>query len=497
MRKIAVVLLLLPVLCLICAGIIFAEVPEGSWPQFQRDEVNSGITTDLAPANSPVMIWSQFIYHNSGIGVEVVPIIADNTVFVLAGTKLCAINKDTGKIIWQANMTGHGTLQVSTPAYGEGKLFLATFDGYVFAFDAKTGAELWSKKVALVNFQCPVTCHNGRLYIGEGGTGGETNRYFCLDAADGRIIWEYSSPTSGYLWCGASITGNCVVFGNVDGVLTSLDKETGNLIDKLDLKDIRPDTGRIRASVSYCDGYVYTTSESGWEVGYAWKVGFDPETGRFLEPGWVVPIGFSTSTPAVHKGRVYVGQGEHGFPGRLLCLDDSSSEILWFCPTPRGVKSSPALSVCEDKAYAYFTDARNDGSIFCVRDDGTLAWEWNPPDEGYVLQGAAISGGRIFFGTSGGYLYCLGTAPDWDINCDGSINILDVTSVGLHWSETGEPGWIREDVNNDGIVNILDVAVIGLHWGETGSAGWIKEDVNDDGVVNVLDMILVAQNFGG
>jgi hypothetical protein len=58
------------------------------------------------------------------------------------------------------------------------------------------------------------------------------------------------------------------------------------------------------------------------------------------------------------------------------------------------------------------------------------------------------------------------SCPDWDVNEDGGIDILDVACVGLHWGETGDPGWIREDVNNDGSVDILDVAVIGLHWGE-------------------------------
>lgn len=60
----------------------------------------------------------------------------------------------------------------------------------------------------------------------------------------------------------------------------------------------------------------------------------------------------------------------------------------------------------------------------------------------------------------------LSLAPDWDVNADGNINILDVARVGLRWGESGEPGWIREDVNNDGKVNILDVALIGIHWGE-------------------------------
>jgi hypothetical protein len=59
------------------------------------------------------------------------------------------------------------------------------------------------------------------------------------------------------------------------------------------------------------------------------------------------------------------------------------------------------------------------------------------------------------------------TAPDWDLNGDHVCNIGDVVVIGLHWGETGTPGWIPEDLNNDGDINIGDVVVLGLHWGET------------------------------
>jgi hypothetical protein len=58
------------------------------------------------------------------------------------------------------------------------------------------------------------------------------------------------------------------------------------------------------------------------------------------------------------------------------------------------------------------------------------------------------------------------TTPAWDVNGDGSINMGDIVAVGLHWGETGTPGWIPEDVNKDGSINMGDIVVIGLHWGE-------------------------------
>jgi hypothetical protein len=52
----------------------------------------------------------------------------------------------------------------------------------------------------------------------------------------------------------------------------------------------------------------------------------------------------------------------------------------------------------------------------------------------------------------------------WDINMDGSVNVLDMTLISQDLGQTGTPGWIREDVNNDGVINILDLVLIGQHW---------------------------------
>jgi chaperone required for assembly of F1-ATPase len=52
----------------------------------------------------------------------------------------------------------------------------------------------------------------------------------------------------------------------------------------------------------------------------------------------------------------------------------------------------------------------------------------------------------------------------WDPNMDGSVNVLDMISIGQHWSETGIAGWIPQDVNGDGVINVLDMVIIGQHW---------------------------------
>jgi hypothetical protein len=55
---------------------------------------------------------------------------------------------------------------------------------------------------------------------------------------------------------------------------------------------------------------------------------------------------------------------------------------------------------------------------------------------------------------------------DWDLTGDGIIDIGDIAVVGMHWNETGTPGWIPEDLSPDGVIDIGDIAVIGMHWSE-------------------------------
>ena len=48
------------------------------------------------------------------------------------------------------------------------------------------------------------------------------------------------------------------------------------------------------------------------------------------------------------------------------------------------------------------------------------------------------------------------------------------------------------DVNADGTVNILDLVFVASHFGQTDP----KADVNADGTVNILDLTLIVRNFG-
>ena len=56
--------------------------------------------------------------------------------------------------------------------------------------------------------------------------------------------------------------------------------------------------------------------------------------------------------------------------------------------------------------------------------------------------------------------------PNWDVNSDGAVTILDLVLISNHYGQSGGNGWIREDVDNNGDIEVLDLSVVSSHFGE-------------------------------
>jgi hypothetical protein len=63
--------------------------------------------------------------------------------------------------------------------------------------------------------------------------------------------------------------------------------------------------------------------------------------------------------------------------------------------------------------------------------------------------------------------YGFSMPPNYDVNVDGMINLLDLVFVTNYFNEPGQPGWIREDVDNNGLIQVLDLVMISNHYEET------------------------------
>jgi outer membrane protein assembly factor BamB len=105
------------------------------------------------------------------------------------------------------------------------------------------------------------------------------------------LIWKHENKnTSGFIWSGAAVIGNYLVYPVFEGKLVCLDKDTGTFVDEVDFSkssDVSfalSDPGMFRSSVTYADGALYTSFERGQDTGYCFKVGFNPDTGSSSTP---------------------------------------------------------------------------------------------------------------------------------------------------------------------------------------------------------------------
>jgi outer membrane protein assembly factor BamB len=474
------------------------------WQQFQKDEISTGWTTDCAPIyDPPTLAWSYDVAGTGHAGVEGTPIVGDGKVFVLNYKgELFIFDAKTGQCINSTlcNAEAGTGFELSVPAYHDGIVYVATSKGNwseghgrVTAIYAEDGAghsagdirEQVDLGAGMDYFQLntPVRYADGMIYVGNWKGGPhhteDNGTYYCLDADDvTNEIWNRTAPYStGYYWAGAAIVGDYIIFGDDMANVTCLNKSTGAFVDYINVagqcgvttvEEIRSsivwneDTGRI-----YFTGKKASTPRSG----HAYAVSFNSVTGDLGGDNavgggtceWNNSIDYSTSTPVVYNGRVYVciGGVYGGEPAVLRCLDESNGNILYNYSLGGDVsQSSPAVSVWNGHVYIYFTTNVNNGSAYCVEDNGTgfdLQWVWNPPepDNQYILQGMAISKGMVYFGTDEGYVYALaGICGDVDHN--GLVNPLDAMKV-----YTGDvcSEWAA-DVDCNHVVNPLDAMKI-------------------------------------
>jgi len=414
-------------------------IAASDWSQFQKDEVNIGRTTDSAPITAPDN-WSQHTANYQSAwwcyGIDTTPIVVGDYVYVLTSNATGAYlfkhykNGTAAGGNWPVNVGQYG-FQLSTPAYGNNTIFvLNSQDGHLYAINAASGAERWNVDVCGSN-GCPITYYNdstdgekGRLFFGD-----LSNSYFSY-YDNGTQDWAYSGAGSNY-WAGCAVIGDYIVFGNDSDCLTSLDWTDGTRADSLCLggnRDIRSTIAWNATNETY--GHIFFTNKS--SSAYVSKIGFNKSTGGIVQSDWTSSsnIRYSTSTPAVYKGRVYVGGGNFtaNTNNRLLCLDESDLTQIWQGNLNGAAQSSPAISTwydngTNDEVYIYLTTNCVGGRLYCFKDyaGNTAAreqWNYQPPAGKiqYTLQGAAISGGYVFFGNDAGYLFGLSDWTRYDFN---------------------------------------------------------------------------------
>ncbi len=178
--------------------------------------------------------------------------------------KVSAFQPETGKRDWQTEL---GTELSAGPGVGEGLVAVGTADGLIIVLDAKTGTEQWRADLKGETLAAPVMA--GDLVI----VATIDSRLHALRALDGNVRWvvEQSAPLLTMRGSATpAISGNMVIAGFDNGRLLSVDLDTGNVVwDSM----LVPPSGRSDLErLSDVDGRISVVGQDVYASGYQGRV---------------------------------------------------------------------------------------------------------------------------------------------------------------------------------------------------------------------------------
>ncbi len=193
---------------------ISCPVWAGDWPTVHHDVSRSGYTAD-SPAQPFKKKWERiFCLENIDNAAE--PIVADGKVFVatFAGN-LYALDRNTGETKWKYEA---GELIAGSPAFQNGTVFVGSLEG-LHAVDAASGKEKWISPVKH-GFQTSPCVANDTVFIG-----GRAGTFYAFDLASGKVKWKYDAGS--FIQNSAAFANGNVVFADEGGVGHCLDAASG------------------------------------------------------------------------------------------------------------------------------------------------------------------------------------------------------------------------------------------------------------------------------
>lgn len=332
------------------------------------------------------------------------PLIAQGKAFVTVGStstygkRLYALDLVTGATVWGPVDIG-GYYDWSGAAYDNGTVFVLNFNGQLSAFDAGTGAAVWTTQLpGQYAFTSPPTAINGVVYAGGAGSGGTL---YAVDEASGAVQWmqsvmngDHSSPAvSGGSVYVSYACQQAYGFATTDG-------------SPLWHHSTYCEGGGGKTPATHGNG-VYVRDSIG-------NVVLDAATGAEIGtfPGAVIPA-FSGSSGFFLNGST------------LEAHDLSSGTVTWTFNGDGQLSSAPVTA----NGYVYVGSAT--GDVYAVSAaDGHVVWSDNTgaaiaaPDEqnAVPLTGLAVGEGNLLVPAST-KLVAYSTVPDFSLSAASTVTV--------------------------------------------------------------------------
>ena len=335
----------------------------------------------LALAETPTRRWSASIDAGSNrqrLGAA--PVIAENKLFVVdVDATVHAFNATTGALLWSAHVPKDDENKAARfgggVSYDAGKVFATDGLGDVVALTAADGKEVWRAKPGGPLRGAP-TLANGQVYVLS-----QDNQLYALGDADGKVAWTQSGSleTQGVFGVAApAASSGTIVAGFSSGELNAYRYENGRTLwqDALSRTSISTSVSSladIDADPVIEDGRVYAVGQGGR------MVAVEIATGRRL---WEQNLA-GISTPWIAGEWLFVLTDD----ARVVCLSKASGKVRWISQL-RGYKNVKKRS----GAITWFGPVLAGNKLWLTNSRGELT-SVSPTDG---AQGAVVDAGESF-----------------------------------------------------------------------------------------------------
>ena len=301
--------------------IIDEEIANATFPQPYMNAAHC--YNPLKLSTSATKLWSAKLDFEATKSIKMVaaPVIADGKVFCIdAGGIVYAFNSKTGDEIWRKSVTiaGKDGQTGAAIAYDNGRLIVSSCFSECFSMNAKTGDINWRIKL-------PASCKGDSITISD-------SRVFLMcsnstlqviDIENGKLLWTHSGITSDSVFlggAGVAVADGVAYFAYPSGEIFALLVETGTSIwesafPKFSISNAAQAFAHPKASPVVKDGVVYFIAANEQTAAYNAKTG---------ERLWIKDYG-GVQTPIVSGNSIFVFNSR----SELVCLNRLTGNLRW------------------------------------------------------------------------------------------------------------------------------------------------------------------------
>ena len=191
----------------------------------------------IALSHEGETLWQRSVTQDYGEikgnhGLASSPVLTKNAVVVQVTHEgpsyFLAVAKDSGKTLWKADRPARVAWTTPVVVPGKhGEEIISSAAGRVEALDARTGERLWYREGIERNHAPSVAVDQGLVIVASSVVGHNfaVNRLGQGELSDEQVAWTAEGVTSGF---GSPVVhGDCVLFVNKAGVVTCVDRSTG------------------------------------------------------------------------------------------------------------------------------------------------------------------------------------------------------------------------------------------------------------------------------